>query len=331
MSDAPPASASLHETARPTRQVAMLSVAVALVLTAIKLFGWWRSGSIGLLASLADSGLDVLAASSTLAAIHYATTPPDAEHRFGHGKAEAFASLLQAALIFVSATLVGREAVGRLVHPRALQTEPLGVAILALSTVLALGVAALQGRALQQARSVAVKSDRLHYLADAGSNLVALVGLGLAALLHAPRVDALGGLLVALGLAWGGVLTLRNAADSIMDRELDDEERALILALASEDSQIRHVHDLRTRTAGPIVHIQLHAGMDPRLPLEEAHRVVIQAERRILARFPSADILIHADPEGRAEPHSGAFAEASAELAAQDRMTEATAAVSEGA
>lgn len=309
----------------------MLSVTVALGLTAIKLVGWWLSGSMGLLASLADSGLDVLAASSTLAAIRYATTPPDAEHRFGHGKAEAFASLLQAALIFVSATLVAREAIARLIAPKPIQTETLGIVILAVSTVLALAVAWAQGRVLKQTRSVAVKSDRLHYLADAGSNLVALAGLGLATLLHAARADALAGLLVAIGLAWGGVLTLRNAADSLMDRELEDEEREMIVALALQDPQIHHVHNLRTRAAGPIVHIQMHVDMNPRLPLEDVHQVVILAERRILDRFPSADILIHPDPDGRAEPHSGAFAEASAGLAAQERMTEATARAREGA
>lgn len=322
---------SLNDAARPARRVAMLSVSVALVLTAMKLVGWWLSGSVGLLASLADFALDMLAASSTLAAIAYAATPPDAEHRFGHGKAEAFASLLQAVLIFVSAALVGREAVAHLITPRPVQTEGLGLAILVISTVMALGVAWAQGRVLETSRSVAVKSDRLHYLADAGSNMVAFAGLGLALLLHAPRADAIAGLLVALGLGWGGLGALRHATDNLMDRELDDEERDAILSLVRQDPEVLDVHDLRTRAAGPIVHIQMHVDMDAHRTLEDAHRTVIQVERRILERFPTADILIHPDPAGRAEPHSGAFAEASADLSAQERVTDAAGTVREGA
>jgi ferrous-iron efflux pump FieF len=325
MSDAALSTPSLNDAARPARRVAMLSVSVALALTAMKLVGWWLSGSVGLLASLADSGLDVLAASSTLAAIRYAATPPDAEHRFGHGKAEAFASLLQAVLIFVSAALVGREAVARLIAPHPVGTTGLGMAILAISTVMALAVALAQSRVLETSRSVAVKSDQLHYLADAGSNLVALAGLGLAALLHAPRADALAGLIVALGLGWGGLATLRHATDNLMDRELEDDEREAIIALTTQDPDIFQVHNLRTRAAGPIVHIQMHVEMDAHRTLEDAHRTVIQAERRILERFPTADILIHPDPAGHAEPHSGAFAEASADLSAQERMTDAAA------
>ncbi|WP_158916230.1 cation diffusion facilitator family transporter [Caulobacter sp. S45] len=331
MSDLAPRHATLKDATLPARRVAMLSVSVALGLTAIKLVGWWLSGSVGLLASLADSGLDVVAASSTLAAIGYASTPPDAEHRFGHGKAEAFASLLQAALIFTSAALIAREAISRLIDPRPLQTQWLALAILVLSTVLALAVAAAQGRVLKDSRSVAVESDRLHYLADAGSNVAAFVGVVLAGLLHSPRADALAGLAVALALAWGGVHALRNAADNLMDHELDDTERDAIVALAIEDPAIQSVHDLRTRAAGPIVHIQMHVDMDPRLTLEEAHRILIRAEHRILARFPSADLLIHPDPYGRAEAHSGVFAEASANLAAHDRMTDAPATAREGA
>ena len=314
-------SQGLRAASRPARQVAALSLATALLLAAMKLVGWRLSGSVGLLASLADSGLDALAAGGALLAIRYAATPPDAEHRFGHGKAEAFASLLQAALIFTSAALVAREALARLIAPAPVGAEGMAIGVMVVSTVLAGALVAAQTRVLRSARSVAVESDRLHYLADVGANLVALAGLALTLLLHAPRADALAGLLVALGLAGGGVAMLRGAADNLMDRELDGAERAAIVDLVIEDAQIHGVHDLRTRAAGPLVHIQMQVDMDPQLTLEAAHRILIRAERRILARFPAADILLHPDPHGHAEPHDGPFAEASAELAAQERMT----------
>jgi divalent metal cation (Fe/Co/Zn/Cd) transporter len=117
------------------------------------------------------------------------------------------------------------------------------------------------------------------------------------------------GLAVAGLLLWGAIAVFREASNQLMDRELPDEARARIIGLVEEDPRIARVHQLRTRASGPITHIQLHAALDPELTLEAAHKVVIAAERRILTAFPTADILIHADPHGRAEPHSGAFAE----------------------
>jgi len=83
--------------------------------------------------------------------------------------------------------------------------------------------------------------------------------------------------------------------------------------LVTEDKRLRDVHQLRTRASGPYVHIQMHVDLDPDLTLEQAHRMIVAAEKRLLAAFPQADVIIHADPHGRAEPHGGAFAEHAAE------------------
>ena len=109
------------ETAALTRRISLLSVATASVLVAAKAAAWMASGSVSLLASLADSGLDLLAALVTFFAVRYAAAPPDRKHRFGHGKAEAFASLVQAGLVFASAALVAREAAARFGQPAAVE------------------------------------------------------------------------------------------------------------------------------------------------------------------------------------------------------------------
>jgi divalent metal cation (Fe/Co/Zn/Cd) transporter len=102
-----------------------------------------------------------------------------------------------------------------------------------------------------------------------------------------------------------------------MDHELPPEARARIVALMTGDARITDVHQLRTRASGPFVHIQMHADLDPELTLEAAHKVVVAAEKRVLAEFPAADIIIHPDPRGRAEPHGGAFAEFAADVSAR--------------
>jgi ferrous-iron efflux pump FieF len=302
-------SISREETARLTRRVTTLSVATSLVLTVLKAAVWILSGSVAILASLADSGLDLIAAFGTFAAVRYAAAPPDAEHRFGHGKAEAFASLVQAGLVFASAALIAQEAIRHFLEPRPLQHQSWGVAVMAASTVLTVLLVAAQTQVLKRTHSVAVSGDRAHYAADVVSNVVALGAILASALFGVSGFDAAGGIVVAAVLLWGAIGVFRQAADELMDRELPDDARARIVSLMTEDARLTGVHQLRTRAAGPTVHIQMHADLDPELSLETAHHVVVEAEKRVLEAFPNADIIIHADPRGRAEPHGGAFAE----------------------
>jgi ferrous-iron efflux pump FieF len=296
--------------AEATRRVAWLSVATAIFLSLLKLGGWAASGSVGLLATLADSGLDLIAALGTLTALKLSGAPPDAEHRYGHGKAEAFASLLQAALVFGSAVLIGREGAMRLFRPEEVRTPYAALAVAALSIVLAAAMVLAQTRVLRRTRSAAIEGDRAHYLADTAANTAAFAGLVLAALFRAPRADAAAGLAVSAWLVWGACKLLKISADTLMDRELGPADRDAIVRLILEDAQIFGIQDLRTRASGPIVHIQAHVALDPRQSVEMAHHLLVKAEGRILARFPAADIMLQPDPDGRAEPHAGAFAQA---------------------
>jgi len=300
------------QTAALTRRVTLYSVATAAVLVTIKVLAWAASGSVALLASAADSGLDLLASLTTFFAVRYAVAPPDAEHRFGHGKAEGFASLFQAGLVFASAALIGREAIDNLMAPKPIQDSGWALAVMAVSIVLTAFLITAQGRVLRQTASVAVSGDRAHYAADLASNFIALAGIAAAAWLGTGSFDAVAALAIAALLLWGAVGVFREASGQLMDHELPDDVRARIVALMTQDRRLTDVHQLRTRASGPYVHMQMHVDLDPELSLEAAHQVIVAAEKRLLAEFPSADIIIHADPRGRAEPHGGAFAETKA-------------------
>jgi len=304
-----PSGLTLQEASALTRRITRLSVGVAVALTAVKALAWIATGSIAMLASLADSGLDVLAAATTFFAVRYAASPPDQEHRYGHGKAEAFASLTQAGLVFASAALVAEQAILHLLAPHPLAYEGWGLVVMALSILLTAALVSAQSWTLRRTRSVAVEGDRLHYVADLASNLIAFAGIGVAAILRRGEPDAIAGLMVAGWLVWGAVGVFRRAAFELMDHELSDEARHRIVALMTDDGRVGDVHQLRTRASGPYVHIQMHADLDPTLSLVEAHRVMVAAERRVLKAFPAADIIIHPDPRGAAEPHGGAFPE----------------------
>lgn len=304
-----PAGLSPQETAVLTRRITLMSVATAGTLVVLKVAAWFASGSVALLASAADSGLDLVASLVTFFAVRYAAEPPDAEHRFGHGKAEAFASLVQAGLVFASAALIGQEALRHLFQPHPLAAEGWAIAVMIVSTVLTFALITAQTQVLKKTSSVAVSGDRAHYATDLASNLIALLGIGASALMGVNGLDALAALAVTALLLWGAISVFREAANQLMDRELPEADRERIIALLTEDPRLTDVHQLRTRASGPYVHIQMHVDLDPSLTLEAAHAVMVEAEKRVLAHFPSADILMHPDPRGRAEPHGGAFAE----------------------
>jgi ferrous-iron efflux pump FieF len=300
-------SLSVEESSRITRRITWASIAVASILVVIKGFVWLESGSVALLASLADSALDLAASLATFFAVRYAAAPPDREHRYGHGKAEAFASLVQAGLVFASAALVGREAIARLIHPAPLHAQGWAMGAMAASIVLTSLLVVAQGRVLKGVNSVAVAGDRAHYAADLASNIAALIGIAAAALTGQTWIDAAAGLVVALWLVWGAVGVFRHSSLELMDHELSDEARQLIRQTAEADPRIRNIHQLRTRASGPLIHIQFHVGLAPTISLKEAHDVIVAAEERLLAAFPAADIIIHPDPDGHDDDHPTAF------------------------
>jgi cation diffusion facilitator family transporter len=306
---APQARLPAHEAAALTRRITWMSVAIAAILVAAKALVWTSSGSVALLASTADSGLDLVASIGTFLAVRYAAAPPDDEHRYGHGKAEAFASLMQAGLVFASAALIGEEAVRHLIRPGVVTGGAAGVGVMVLSLVLTAVLVWAQSRVLARTSSVAVSGDRAHYLMDFAANGAALVGIAAAAFFGLLWIDAVAGLAIAAFLLWGAVQVFRESSSQLMDRELPDEARAEIIALMRSDPGVIDVHQLRTRASGPYVHIQMHADLDHNLSLMQAHEVMVAAERRVLDAFPAADIIIHPDPRGHAEPHGGAFSE----------------------
>lgn len=292
-----------REAAVITRSAALLSVAVALTLIALKGWSWLTSGSVAMLSSMADSTLDLVASLFTYFAVRYAAAPPDREHRFGHGKAESFAGLFQAGLVAVSGGLIAVEAVRRLVDGRPVEHGFSAIAVMLVSIALTSALVWRQNMAVRQTGSVATAGDRAHYAADLLANVAVIIGIAASAFLGWAWADAAAGLFVAAWLAWGAWNVAKQSADHLMDRELSEADRDRIRELALEGGEVLAVHDLRTRAAGPFVHIQFHADLDPDMPLRRAHAIIVAAEARIRAEFKAADIIIHPDPVDSAEPH----------------------------
>ncbi len=291
----------LKARARLLRWATYASTATALVLIAGKLIAWWLSDSLSLLGSLMDSGLDLLASLVNLFAVRHALEPPDPEHRFGHGKAEAIAGLAQAAFIAGSAAFLALQALWRLWRPQPLADLGAGMIVMLASMALTALLVAFQRHVVRATGSTAIAADSLHYKTDLLMNLGVLAALVLAE--HGVRAaDPVFALLLAGYIFQSAWRIAKEALDHLMDRELGEEERARIKAIVRAHPEVRGMHDLRTRRAGGTIFIQLHLELDDELPLIEAHRIADEVELAIRKAFPEAEVIIHEDPASLMEP-----------------------------
>lgn len=289
---------------RLRRLATYASVAVAAVLIAVKFAAWLETGSVALLSSLVDSLLDAVASIVNLLAVRHALSPADREHRFGHGKAEPLAVLGQSAFITGSAMLLLAEAVRRMIHPMPVENPPAGIAVMVFSIGLTVGLVLFQRRTVKRTGSIAVTADELHYRGDLILNGAVLAALVLDSLFRLPLLDPLFGAAVGVWIVYAAVRLALLSLTQLMDRELPDDEREKIRAVAQSHPDVVAAHDLRTRTAGPTTFIQLHIEMDGGLSLARAHEISDDVEARLRAAYPNAEIIIHQDPEGVEEPRS---------------------------
>lgn len=292
----------MMDRAASLRRVTAAAVAVALVLAMGKAAVWFVTDSVALLSSMFDSLLDCLASLVNLLAVRHALTPADDEHRFGHGKVEPLAALVQVGLISGSAVLLGFEAVHRLFAPQAIAHVEIGVAVMVLSMVATAVLVVWQRRVARQTGSLAVGADSLHYVTDLLTNGAVLAGLFCSVLLGWTWADPAFALVVVAVMVAGIAGIFRTAWNNLMDRELPDADREAIRLVVLAHPQARALHDLRTRAVGSQVFMQFHLELDGAMTLNAAHRISDAIEADLLHRFPGAEIIIHQDPAGLAEP-----------------------------
>ncbi|MDA0261092.1 MAG: cation diffusion facilitator family transporter [Proteobacteria bacterium] len=274
------------------------AVIVALFLAAIKLFGWFETGSVALLSSLIDSVLDALASIINLIAVRTSLLPHDREHRFGHGKAEPLAGLVQAVIIGASVIFVLVEAVPRFFDPVSIAHGETGVGVMVISIVLTGGLVALQRYAIRRTGSVAITADSLHYRGDLLMNIGVIAALLLATYGNLPVFDPLLAVLVVGYVLYSVWSIIRQSFDMLMDREFPEAERARIRTIVQSHPEVLAVHDMRTRQAGIHSFVQLHIELPAEMSLKRAHVISDEVEADIRRMFPETDVIIHQDPEG---------------------------------
>ncbi|WP_110810656.1 CDF family cation-efflux transporter FieF [Cronobacter sakazakii] len=284
-----------HDYGRLVSRAALAATLVATLLLIIKIFAWWYTGSVSILAALVDSLVDIAASLTNLLVVRYSLQPADEEHTFGHGKAESLAALAQSMFISGSALFLFLTGIQHLITPEPMRAPLVGIVVTVAALITTLMLVTFQRWVVRKTHSQAVRADMLHYQSDVMMNGAILVALALSWYgLH--RADALFALGIGVWILYSALRMGYEAIQSLLDRALPDDERQAIIDIVAAWPGVRGAHDLRTRQSGPTRFIQLHLEMEDNLPLVQAHLIAEQVEQAILSRFPGSDVIIHQDP-----------------------------------
>jgi cation diffusion facilitator family transporter len=283
--------------------VALSSLGAAVALTTIKIIVGVLTGSLGILAEAAHSGLDLVAAAATWLAVRTASRPPDGDHRYGHGKIENLSALFETVLLLATCVWIVYAAVGRLLKG-GVEVEVTVWSFIVM--VVSMGIDWSRSRALfkmaKESHSQALEADGLHFQTDIWSSAVVIVGLAgvkiaawkpeVAWLRHADAVSALAVAVIA------AVVTVRlgvRTIEALMDAAPADIEGRIARAAALVEGVV-DCHNIRFRYSGATLFIDAHVSMDGRFSLDKAHHITDLVEESIQAELPGADVTVHAEP-----------------------------------
>ena len=296
------------QTSSRASRLALGSILVAVVVLALKYVAYLMTGSVALYSDALESIINVAAAVAALIALRVAARPADANHPYGHTKAEYFSAVAEGVLIVLAAAAIVREALPALLNPATLP-EQAGLGLAGLGVNLGAGllnavwasVLLRQGRAL---RSPALLADGRHIFSDVVTSVGVLLGVLAARLTGQAWLDPLLAILVALNILWSGWLLVRESVGGLMDAAVEpDTEAKIRQAMSLHGQGALEMHDLRTRHAGSVTFIEFHMVVPGDMTVQEAHSICDRLEDAIRAETPQSSISSHVEPQEKAKHH----------------------------
>lgn len=287
------------------QRIAAGTILVSLLVLAIKYAAFAATGSVALLSDALESIVNVATAVAALVALRIAAQPADANHPYGHSKAEYLSAVVEGVLIVVAACAILREAYLGVLEPRPLSAPVLGLGIsMAASLINAAWAWVLvsEGRAN---RSPALMADGGHLFTDVITSVGVILGVALVFITGIARLDVVIAGLVALNVLWTGWRIMRESLSGLMDEAVPEAELARVreLIACNADGAVE-AHDIKTRRAGKMTFIEFHLVVTGDMTVSLAHDICDRLERVLLSEIPDTTVSIHVEPEHKAK-HSG--------------------------
>lgn len=241
--------------------------------------------------------MNLIGAIAAFWALSYAAKPPDAEHTFGHSKAEYFSSALEGILILVAAGSIAVAAGERLFHPQPIERAGLGLGLVLVATALNGGVAWILLKASRRLRSITLRADAHHLLTDVWTSVGVVLGIGLVSVTGWVVLDPIVALLVAANIVWTGFKLLGETGAGLLDSAIpEDERKAIALIMSEYETQGIQFHALRTRVAGTRRFVSFHVLVPGAWTVQRGHDVCEAIEQAIALALPGTDVTTHLEP-----------------------------------
>lgn len=286
------------------QRIAAGSIVLGLVVLGLKAAAWAVTGSAALFSDAAESVVNVAAAVMAFGALHLADQPADANHPYGHDKAEFFAAVIEGVLIILAALLILQHAWNVYRHPQPLSAPLLGLALNAVSTLFNAVWAYVLFRVSRPLRSAALRADAQHLTSDVVTSCGILVGVALVFQTGLPWLDPALGAATAAYIIYAGVHVIRESVGGLMDAAPAEEIIGSVRRLVGETaSGALEAHDLRMRHAGRHTFLEFHLVVPAAMTVADAHDICDRIEEALKAEVPGLLITIHVEPEGKAKHH----------------------------
>jgi len=289
-----------------TMKAAWGGLGVSVIALGLKFAAYWVTGSVALYSDALETTINVVGALTALIALWFSEQPADANHPYGHQKAEYISAAVEAFMVVATAFAIGREAYFGWQNPHAPETPFVGIAFNAASGIVNLLWALFLIRVGRRWRSPALAASGKHIMTDVWTSGGILVGFALIPLTGWLRLDPALAAIVAINILWSGGEMLRESMRGLMDEASDPETLADIRRIISENrGGAVEAHDVRTRVAGNMTFVEFHLVVPGDMTVDAAHGLCDRIEAALLARLKDASITIHVEPESQSTGDHG--------------------------
>ncbi|MCL4402479.1 MAG: cation diffusion facilitator family transporter [Acidobacteria bacterium] len=288
---------------REKQRAATASVVGAVALTVLKIVVGLATGSLGILAEAAHSGLDLVAAVMTLMAVRFSNRPADREHRYGHGKVENLSAMFETVLLLITCFWIIHGATRRLAAGTVeIEVTVWSFVVMAVSIAIDVSRSRALYRAARRYNSQALEADALHFSTDIWSSAVVILGLAcvklgdlVPALSWLRYADAVAAIIVAAIVIYVSFKLGMRTVHALLDTAPAGMEERIVAATESVPG-VKNCHNVRMRYSGPRLFVDVHVLVDGSQSLNEAHALTEAVERTIQEIAPDADVTVHPEP-----------------------------------
>lgn len=281
---------------------ALGSLAVGFLVLGLKTAAWWITGSAALYSDALESIVNVAASLIAFVALRFAAMPADANHPYGHDKAEFFAAVVEGVLIVIAALSIFQHAWTTWLNPRPIAMAFEGMGLNAVATVLNLSWSIVLLNVGKKLRSPALRADGMHLLSDVVTSCGVLVGVLLTVTTGYLPLDPLLAAATGVYVLGSGMQMIGSSVGGLMDAAPEPAVLTRIRELVAANAEgAIEAHDLRTRHAGRLMFLDFHLVVPGAMTVAQSHNICDRIEEALHAEMNHLMITIHVEPEDKAK------------------------------